>query len=91
MTAPRKALTRDEAIAAISAATPLSPQDLDGFLACTDEERAALIQAYKDAGTMPSASAWDVVLDILKVCADLAALIIPITGAITGVYSLKDI
>lgn len=84
-----RALTRDEAISAILAATPLSAADLDGFLACTDGERATLIQAYVTAGIMPSRSMWDVVLDILRATAELAGLVIPITGALAGVAGLR--
>ena len=81
--------TREEAVAAIVSAVPaLTPSDIDGFLACTDDERQLIIQSYRDAGVMPKASAWDVVLDILKTCAEVAALVIPITAAIQGVYGV---
>lgn len=81
-------MTRDEAIAAIATLTPLTASDLEGFLACSDDERRVLIETYRDAGVMPSRSAWDVVLDVLKSCAETAALVIPITGAIGGVFGL---
>lgn len=84
----RGAVTRDEAIVQIATLTPLSTVDVAGFLACTDEERSALIVAYRDAGVMPTASAWDVVLGALKECAELATLVLSITGAISGVYGL---
>lgn len=82
------ALTRDQAIAEIVSLTPLSTADMEGFLACTDDERATLIDAYRIAGIMPTASAWDHVLSILTTCAELANLVIPITGAISGVFGL---
>ena len=81
-------MTLEEAIVAISTSTSLSEADVAGVLACSDDERAALIAAYKGAGRMPSASCWDVALEILKGCAETAAMVIPIAGAISGVYGL---
>lgn len=81
-------MTRDEAIVKIATLTPLSTVDVAGFLACTDDERAALIAAYRDANVMATASAWDVVLGVLKETAELATLVLPITGAISGIYGL---
>lgn len=81
-------MTLEEAITQIATSTSLSEADVAGFLACSDEERVALITAYKGAGRMPTASAWDVVLDILKGCAEVAGLVIPIAGAVTGIYGV---
>ena len=80
-------MTREDALAAIVDATPLTPADVEGFLACTDDERTELVAAYRDAGKMPSASAWDVVIAILKECLELAGLVSPLVGVITNVFA----
>lgn len=82
------ALTLEDAIAKIATLTPLTEDDAAGFLACSDDERTALIEAYKNAGKMPKASSWDVVLAVLGECASLANLVIPITGAVQGVFQV---
>jgi hypothetical protein len=84
-----RTLSREEAIALIVAVTPLSAADMEGFLACTPEEQAVLVQAYRDAGTMPDPSAWDRVVAVLSQCAELAGLVLPILGVVSGVFALK--
>jgi hypothetical protein len=81
-------VTREDAVAAIVDVTPLTRADLEGFLACTDEERAELVAAYRDAGKMPSASAWDVVIDVLKTCVELAGIVSPLVGVIQNVFAI---
>lgn len=82
-------MTVNEAKAAILAIVPtLPPADLEGFLSCSDEERAALIQAYKDAGVVASASTWDAILAVLKECAALVGLVSPIGSAVSIVFGL---
>lgn len=84
-------LSREEAVAKIVATTPLSQADIDGLLDCNPEELALIIQSIKDRGVMPSASAWDVVKDILGACVDVADVLLPITGAIAGVYGIAHL
>lgn len=79
-------LSRADAIAAIVARTPLSAADIEGFLACSDAERAELIAAYRDSEKMPSLSAWDVFLAGLKLCAELAGYVLPIQGVLSAVF-----
>lgn len=82
-------MTRDEAVVALVQAIPgSSPQDIEAFLNCSDDERALIIQSLKDAGTMPDPSAWDRILSVLKACVDVANLVIPIEGAISGIYGV---
>jgi len=81
-------LSVDEAVALISTETRLSVQDARDLLACSDDERALLIQTYKNAGTMPTASSWDKVFAILGVCAEVAGIVVPMTGAVQAIYSL---
>ncbi len=85
-------MTRDEAEAQLLLVLPdATPSDVASFLAGTDDDRALVIHGMKDSGKMPSASAWDRVLVILGACAALASLVIPITGAIQGVYGLRSL
>jgi len=85
-------VTRDEATAAITAACPwLAPTDLDAFLApeTSDEERAAIVSAYRGAGVPAEGpSSWDTVLGVLKVCADVAGMVLPLIGVVQAVYGL---
>ena len=84
-----KNLTFEQAIVAITTEYPfLSDADVRGFFACSDDERALIIQTYKDSGKMPGPSAWDVFLKIMAICVDIANMVIPLTGAIQGVYNL---
>lgn len=82
-------MTRDEAFAAICAQCPwFSKEDLEDFLACSDDERVVLIRAYKASGVMPTASSWDTVIAVLKVCAEVAGYVLPIVGAVGAVYGV---
>jgi len=80
-------MTRDEAIAKALAETPFPPADLEGFLSCTDAERALLIQTYATANIM-TYSAWKVFLTIIAECEALANLVIPIEAAVQGVFNI---
>jgi hypothetical protein len=82
-------LTKDQAVVALVQLIPnSSEQDVRAFLACSDAERSLIIQSLKDAQIMPGPSAWDRVLGILRACADLAGLVLPIEGAIVSTYGL---
>jgi hypothetical protein len=82
-------MTRDEAIVAIVTVLPaLSKDDVEGFLACSDSERALIVQSYKDSGKIPSPSGWTVFVSIVQECAAIANLVIPITGAVQGVFGI---
>lgn len=83
--------TLDEAVTAIAAATSLTPDDVRDLLGCAPEELAALVEGYKNAGKMPDASTWDVVLQVLGTCVAVAGVVIPLTGAISGVYGLAHL
>lgn len=85
-------MTRAEAVVAIAKIVPTwSTARVEGFLLERPDEQAMTIQALKDSQAMPSASAWDEVLAVLKGCAELAGLVIPIAGAITGVYGVAKL
>jgi hypothetical protein len=45
---------------------------------------------YADAGAMPSASAWEKAVAIMRTCAELAGLVIPVVGAVSGVFGLAQ-
>ena len=85
-------LTYSEAIVQITLAMPfMSTDDVKGFFAATDDERALMIQTYKDAGQVPAASGWDVFLKICAACVDIANVVIPLTGAIQGIYGVVQV
>jgi hypothetical protein len=79
------------AIAELAGVTHLTTQDWADFLSCSDSEREMLVQVYKDAGWMPEPSAWVVALDIIKGCAEIASLVLPITGAVQAVYGIANL
>jgi hypothetical protein len=83
-------MTKTDAIVAIVVALPaLSEDDVRGFLECTDDERALIVQSYKDAGKIPGPDGWQTFISIIRVCADLANLVIPITSAVQGVFGIS--
>ena len=69
----------------------LSKNDVHGFFACTDEERALIVQSYRDSGQVPSASGWDIFLKICAACVDIANVVIPLTSAISGIYAVTQL
>jgi hypothetical protein len=87
----RAPMSREDAMAAILEVVPLSGEDLAGFLACSDDERAALIVAYKDAAVPITKSMWDEVLAILGACAAFANLVMPIANVVTSVYAATKV
>ncbi len=82
------AMTREDAVAQILALTPLTDAEVNGLLDCSSDELSLLVASVKGRGAMPTVSTWDVVVAILKGCAETAGLVIPIVGAISGVYGL---
>jgi hypothetical protein len=85
-------LTFEQAIVAITVEYPfLSEADVRGFFACTDDERALLVQTYRDSGKIPSASAWDTFLKICAVCVEIANVVMPLTGAIQAIFGLGQV
>lgn len=81
-------MTRDDAIAQIATVTSLTPADVLGFLECSDEERLAIFQTYYTAGMLKRQSVWDDVLAIMKECAEIAGFILPVFGAVEGVFGI---
>ncbi len=87
-----KTLTFPEAVVAITTEMPfLSDADVRGFFAASNEDRALMIQTYKDAGQVPSADGWTVFLKICAACVDIANVVIPVTGAIQGIYGVATL
>lgn len=84
-------LTLEEAIQQIAVETPLSEADMRGFLACSPDEQAMLVRAYRVSGRMPSADAWTVVLAILRTTADAAGIVAAIAGAVTAVFGVAAV
>lgn len=84
-------LTKEELVTTAMTLTPLSAADIHAFLACTDEERRALVESYRVSGVMPSESSWAQFVLVLKLCAETASLVIPIVGCIAGVYGLANL
>jgi hypothetical protein len=81
-------MNREEAMVAITTLTKLRPEELEGFLACSAEERQLLVQAYRDAGTIPSPDTWTEVLNVMKTCAELAGYVLPVLNVVQAVYGL---
>jgi len=82
-------MSKDEAIVAIVVALPmLSQADVRGFLACSDDEKLLIVKSYKDYGKIPGPDGWIIFLTIIKECVELANLVIPITGAVQGVFGI---
>lgn len=82
-------MTRAEALPALAALVPgWTPARVEGFLLEAPDEQAMTIQTLKDAGAMPAASGWEVFMGIVKGCVEIAEVVIPLTGAIAGVYGV---
>jgi hypothetical protein len=85
-------LTRSQAIAQIAVLVPTwSEANVRGFVAATSDEQALMIQSLIDCGAMPGPSAWDAIIAVLKLCAELASLVTPLTGVISGVYGVAKL
>jgi hypothetical protein len=79
----------DAALVALVEALPGADEAMvRELLACTDAERALVIQSLKDAAKMPDPSAWTVFLGVLKTTADLVNLVLPFESAIATVYGI---
>jgi hypothetical protein len=83
-------MTRNEAIVALTTITHLNNEELEGFFACSDQERALLVKAYKDAGTVPDKSTWDEVIEVIKTCSELAGYAVPILNVVQLIFSLVE-
>lgn len=81
----------EKVIADLASVTHLTAQDWADFLACSNEQRAQLVQVYKDCGWMPAVSFWAVPLKIIGACVEIAALVTPIAGAVQAVYGVAQL
>jgi hypothetical protein len=89
-----KLMSKEDAVANLSIRYPqLSKDDISDLL--SDElsiaDKTLLIKFYRDAGLAPSASFWDDFLTVLKAVEGVINLILPITGAINGLYAVSKI
>jgi hypothetical protein len=83
-------VTRDDAFSAILARqTALNAQDLEDLTdpALSEAELRELVTSYRDLKAA-GPDVWATVLEILAVCEAVANVIIPITGAVTGVFGV---
>jgi hypothetical protein len=53
-----------------------------------DDERQIILQSWADAKKIPGPDGWAVFMQILRACADVANLVIPIEGAVQGIVSI---
>ena len=81
-------MTREEAVAKIVAAGTFSGPDMDGLLDCSPPELALIVQTIHDRALSPPKSAWDYVVEVFGDCVAVADVVIPLTGAIAGLYGL---
>lgn len=83
----------EDVIVQFAAQTGFSTQDVRDLLSpdLTDNDRKNLLQFYKDARAPVPESTWKTVLAILGDCEQVASLVIPIAGAISGVYGLTKL
>ncbi len=84
-------VSRADVAAQVLAAFPgVSPQQLDRMLsgAMPADEIAVVVRSWNDAKVVPGPDAWAVFLKILKACADVADLVIPVEGAVQGVIGI---
>ena len=85
-------ITFDEALVAFTEEMPfLTESDVKGFFAASNDERALIVQTYKDAGKIPSASGWDVFLKICGACVQIVDVVLPLTSAIQAVYGITKL
>ena len=71
--------------------TKLSATELEGFFACTDDDRKLMVQAYKDSGAIPTTDTWDEVISVLKTCAELAGYVLPIINVVQAVFTIAGV
>ena len=53
-----------------------------------DAERGIILQSWHDAAVIPGPDGWTVFLQIIRACADVASLVIPIEGAVQGIVTI---
>lgn len=80
-------LTREQAVAEIAGKTRLSAQDVNDLLDCPPAGLELLVQGYVDAGTVDR-NDWATFLEVLGRCAQVAQLLVPIVGAVTGIVGV---
>jgi hypothetical protein len=81
-------LTREEMVAKAVSQTVFSEADVVGMLACSPEELALMVKAIHDRHQRPPKSAWDEFLAILAECDEVANMVSPIAGAVTGIFAV---
>ncbi len=83
----------EDVIVQFAAETGLSTQDVRDLLSpdLTDDDRRNLLLFYKDARAPVPSSGWTKVFAIMSDCAQVAGLVIPIAGAVEGVYGLTKL
>jgi len=87
-------MPKADAIATLSVKYPqLSKEDISDLLSdeLTLADKTKLMEFYRDAGLAPSISFWDEFLVILKSVEGVIDLVLPITGAINGIYAVTKI
>ena len=84
-------MNRSAVMAQVVAACPGIPiPELDRMLSgeMPESEIAVVVKSWNDAKLVPGPDGWTVFLNILKACADVADLVIPIEGAVQGVINI---
>jgi len=84
-------VNRAEVLARVVATFPdVPPAQLDRLLSAElpDDERRVILQSWDDAKKIPGPDGWAVFMSILRACADVADLVIPIEGAVQGIVSI---
>lgn len=88
------AMSKAEAVAQLTIKYPeLDPQDINDLLSpeLTDDDRTLIFTFYKNSGVAPVKSFWDEFLVVLNGVESVANLVIPITGAISGLYGVAKL
>jgi hypothetical protein len=83
-------MTKEDAFALILARqSSLTAQDLEDLTdpALSEAELRELVTSYRDLKAA-GPDVWKIILDVLTVCEDVANVIVPITGAVTGVIGV---
>ena len=81
-------MTFDEARAQLISLTGLQSQDVDDYLACSPEDRDALVQGYRDALAIHNQSAWETFVTDLGVASGIAKDLLPIAGLAAALVAL---
>jgi hypothetical protein len=87
-------LSRSEAHDQIHALLPgRSRQDVEDLFSpdLTEDQATMILESWKAYGVPNDVGTWEKILHIVSICIDIANIVIPLTGAVSGVLGVVAI